>query len=358
MDNSRRPPRRRVHKKRRKSAGLAVLTAMLCLLLVVSVSAIALVIVNWNTLFPTLTIAQASAPDEDIPVWAPNGPESIPDQTEQSPEDTSENQESLVNTETPANPETNNTNNNVPTANTVNTIIPGQEVYAVFPFYIAENAQDYVEFHQQNPHFDAETVVWKVNAFLHIPFYEYIQINNDPRPLLVNPSHRLPYGFVPAVLVPVYDGNPDLLATPETAAAFRLIRASAQQDGLDLAVVSAYRTAERQRVLFDRQGRDGVVARPYHSEHQTGRALDLWGPGGLLDGGGGPPSPTGIWVAENAHNYGFIVRYTVENTHITGFIPEPWHITYVGLEISQYMHRNNILSLEEFVARNPGIGLR
>ena len=341
MDNSRHPRRRRVHKKRRRSAGLAILTVMLCFLLMVSASAIALVVANWNTLFPTLTIAQAFAtPDEDIPAWAEYVPENIPSQTEQPPENTSD---------TPEYPEA---------ANTVNTIAPGQEIYAVFPFYIAAKAQDYVEFHEQNPHLDAETVVWKVNAFLHIPFYDHIQINYDPNPLLVNPSHRLPYGFVPAVLVPVYDGNPDLLATPETAAAFRQMRVSAQQEGLDLAVVSAYRPAERQRVLFERQGRDGVVARPYHSEHQTGRALDLWGPGGLLDSGGGPPSPTGLWVAENAHNYGFIVRYTEENTHITGFISEPWHITYVGLEISQYMHQNNILSLEEFVARNPGIGLR
>ena len=351
MDNSRRSRGRRVHKRKRRSAGLVVLTAMLCLLLMVSASAIVLVITNWNALFPTLTVAQAfTTPDEDIPVWAQYNPEDSPGQIEQSPGDTSE---------TPGYSEAGNNNPPSYTTNTVNTaeVAPGQEIYAAFPFYIAANAQYYVEFHEQNPHLDAETVVWKVNAFLHIPFYYHIQVNYDLNPLLVNPSHRLPYGFVPAVLVPVYDGNPDLLATPETAAAFRQMRTSAQQVGLDLAVVSAYRTAERQRVLFERQSRDGVVARPYHSEHQTGRALDLWGPNGLLDSGGGPPSPTGLWVAENAHNYGFIVRYTEENTHITGFIPEPWHITYVGLEISQYMHLNNILSLEEFVARNPGIGL-
>lgn len=234
------------------------------------------------------------------------------------------------------------------------------EIFQNIPFYIAEKAQDYLEFHSQNPNKDPETVVWKVNAFLHVPKYSYIRFNNDQAPLLVNPSKRIPYGFSPAVLVPVYDGNPNLLGTPETAEAFRRLRASAIQAGLDLAIVSAYRSAERQRYLWERQGRaDGVVARPYHSEHQTGRALDLWGPGpsGLLDAGGGPLSPTGQWVRENAHNYGFIVRYTEENTHITGFISEPWHITYVTLEISQYIHRNNLSSLEEFVARNPEWGL-
>lgn len=238
------------------------------------------------------------------------------------------------------------------------TIPPNQERFANFPFYIPENAEAYTNFQAENPGMDAETVVWKVNAFLHLPFYSYIRVNTDPNPLLVNPSHRLPPGFVPAYLIPVYEGNPDLLATPETVTAFRELRTAAIRAGLDLAVVSAYRSAERQEFLFERQGRvDGVVARPYQSEHQTGRALDLWGPSGLLDGGGGPPSPTGIWVSENAHYHGFIVRYTAENTHITGFIHEPWHITYVGVGISMYIHENRLSSLEEFVARHPGWGL-
>ncbi|MCL2399478.1 MAG: M15 family metallopeptidase [Defluviitaleaceae bacterium] len=243
------------------------------------------------------------------------------------------------------------------TYETLSPIAPGQEIYAVFSFYIAENAQAYLDFHAENPGMNPETVVWKVNAFLHLPFYSHILVNYDPNPLLVNPSHRLPYGFVPAILVPVYENNPNLLATPETTEAFRQMRTSINRAGMDIAVTSAYRTAERQRILFDRQTGDGFVARPYHSEHQTGRALDLWGPGrsGLLDGEGGPPSREGLWIAENAHNYGFIVRYTVYNTHITSFIPEPWHITYVTTDIAQHIHQSGILSLEEFVARYPEI---
>ena len=234
--------------------------------------------------------------------------------------------------------------------------IPDPEIFSNVPFYIADKVQYYIEFYGQNPDMDLDTVVWKVNAFLHVPKFSYIRVNEDPVPLLVNPSHRLPYGFSPAVLVPVYQGNPEMLGTPETAEAFRLLRVSANRAGFDLAVVSAYRNAERQRYLWERQGStDGVVARPYHSEHQTGRALDLWGPGpsGLLDAHNDTPSPTGQWVRDNVHDYGFIVRYTEENTHITGFISEPWHITYVTLEVSQYIYQNNLSSLEEFVARNP-----
>ena len=231
--------------------------------------------------------------------------------------------------------------------------------FSGFAFYKPQHTEDYAYFQYRHPNYDPETVVWKVNAFLHVPFYSYIRTNYDPNPLLVNPANRLPYGFSPSVLVPACDSAPHLLATPETAEAFRLMRQAAQQDGINLVVASAYRPATRQAYLFRRQGyRDGVVARPYQSEHQTGRALDLAGPGGgLLDGGGGPLSPTGQWVRDNAHYFGFIVRYTEENSHITSFINEPWHITYVTTGIARHMVFNNISSLEEFVARYPWWGM-
>jgi len=225
--------------------------------------------------------------------------------------------------------------------------------FSVFSFYIPENAPLYEYFWYHNPHLYAETVVWKVNAHLHLPFYSYIKVNYNPVPLLVNTFYRLPPGFSPYPLVPVNHAYCFLRATPETVAAFRVLQEAAREAGLDLSVTSAFRTAGRQGELFSAQGyRDGAVARPYHSEHQTGRALDLWGPDGLLDARG--PSPTGIWVAQNAHLYGFIVRYRAETIDITGYIHEPWHITYVGPEIAMYMYENRILSLEEFVGRNPG----
>jgi len=339
--------RKNVHRRRRRRGsrlqGLAVV--MLSLLLVVSLTAIAfVVVVVWNDMISVPSLTQVFAREEAVtaPAWIAELPETMPaiggNVVEQEADD-----EEIYEPEEPQEPEP--------------TVPSGQESFIIFPFYKEEHAQDYVEFQARHPYFDAETVVWKVNALLHLEFYSYIRFNNDPNPLLVNPSHRLPYGFSPAILVPVCSSTPEMFATPETTAAFQRFRASAIQAGFDLAVVSAYRNAERQRVLFDRQPGDGVVARPYQSEHQTGRALDLWGPiGGLMDSSG-PPTPVGIWVRENAHNYGFIVRYTAENTHITGFISEPWHITYVGLPISQYIINNNLSSLEEFVARYPGVGI-
>jgi D-alanyl-D-alanine carboxypeptidase len=87
------------------------------------------------------------------------------------------------------------------------------------------------------------------------------------------------------------------------------------------------------------------------SEHHTGRALDLWGPAGLLDQEGA--TDTGRWVAENAHQYGFIIRYKEDSREITGYIYEPWHITWVGVKISTEMREGNYGSLEEYIGKNP-----
>lgn len=239
---------------------------------------------------------------------------------------------------------------------------PAPSPFALLPFYIVENSQAYAYFHVERPYLDYEEVVWKVNVFLHVPFYSEIRIDNNPNPLLVSPAFRLPYYFTPAELVPVNEDNPNIMATPATVEAFRSLRTAAIADGLDIAAVSGYRPASRQRVIFGNQSDPyrvpAAVARPYHSEHQTGRAIDLWGPtpSGLLDATG-PPSAVGLWVAANAHYHGFIVRYTAENSHITSFISEPWHITYVGREIAKYIVNNNLSSLEEFVGRNPGVTL-
>ena len=228
--------------------------------------------------------------------------------------------------------------------------------FMAYSFFIPENEEIYAIFHAERPDLDAQTVVWMVNVHLHLPFFERIYVNEDPNPLLINSFYRLPAGFVPQSLVRVTHANCNFLATPETAAAFRKLRASAAEAGHDIHLASAFRSASRQQEIFDNRGaRDGRIMRPYHSEHQTGRALDLNGPHGLLDRAG--PTPTGTWVANNAHLYGFIIRYRAETTHITGIIHEPWHITYVGLEISMYMNENGILSLEEFVGRNPGASI-
>ncbi|MDQ0726964.1 D-alanyl-D-alanine carboxypeptidase [Microbacterium sp. W4I20] len=94
---------------------------------------------------------------------------------------------------------------------------------------------------------------------------------------------------------------------------------------------------------------DAGSARPGHSEHQTGLALDVVacdaGCGGL-DGFGGTGQSD--WVAAHAWEHGFIVRYEEVGTPVTGYAPEPWHLRYVGVELAEAYHQGGFHTLEEF----------
>ena len=175
----------------------------------------------------------------------------------------------------------------------------------------------------------------------------YVMPHQDPTDILilVNKQNRAP--AVPVTLV-----KPDVTPTkpsvaeniymrPEAAQALEALFAGAAAEGITLYATSGYRSYSTQKAIFDRkaeergeQAANRSVAKPGYSEHQTGLAMDIEGETtlgtGLTEAFG--ESPEGIWVAENCHEYGFIIRYTQDKTSITGYIYEPWHIRYVGVE--------------------------
>jgi D-alanyl-D-alanine carboxypeptidase len=228
---------------------------------------------------------------------------------------------------------------------------PEENIFSQFNFYIADKQPAYEAYRSENPTLSDEEIVWRVNAGLYRPFFSEPALITHANPLLINPYNKLPEYFTPQALEPI--DNEGREATPETVRAFERMKNDAERDGFKLRVQSAYRSIEYQRELYNRAGGDGAVARPAYSEHHTGRALDLSGPDGLMDVNG--PTEMGRWVRDNAYRYGFIVRYTEDTKHITGYIYEPWHITYVGETIAREM--NEYKTLEEYVARNPTASL-
>ncbi|HET7630114.1 MAG TPA: M15 family metallopeptidase [Candidatus Saccharimonadales bacterium] len=139
--------------------------------------------------------------------------------------------------------------------------------------------------------------------------------------------------------------------------------ADAKKDGVNLSMVSGYRSYSYQKQLFNSYARrDGIKAaeaysaRPGYSEHQTGLAADIGSadhPGCTLEDCYAK-TPAGKWLAENVYKYGFIVRYTDANHAVTGYIPEPWHLRFVGTELSNYYYDNHVSSLEEFFGVSGG----
>ncbi len=129
---------------------------------------------------------------------------------------------------------------------------------------------------------------------------------------------------------------------------------SAAKDNIHLVALSGYRSYQRQNTIYNsnlkKYGQaytDSVSAKPGHSEHQTGLAMDISAKsaGYSLTQRFGL-TKEGKWLADNAHHYGYIIRYQKGKEHITGYTYEPWHIRYVGKELASYLYINK-LTLEE-----------
>ena len=119
---------------------------------------------------------------------------------------------------------------------------------------------------------------------------------------------------------------------------------------------SGFRTHKTQKALYDRTREarglavaEKLSARPGFSEHQLGLAADfsVRGQGCVIMVCFGK-TEAGIWLAENAHEHGFILRYPKGYKAITGFQYEPWHFRYVGVELATEMKTRDIKTLEEF----------
>ncbi len=227
----------------------------------------------------------------------------------------------------------------------------GETDFSGIYYYEAEKAARYDDYKRLHPELDNGDVVWMVNANLDKPQYEYdipTDSYDDPY-IIVNKYYKVPEDYRPDDLVSV-DGYE---MRKDTGEAYMKMKRAAADEGKRIRVVSAYRSVEYQRGLYNRYlstdskaNVDRYSARPGYSEHHTGMALDLFG---SVDGlRSFVNTPEYEWVKENCWKYGFIIRYTADIESITGYEDEPWHIRYVGTEVSADMREKGIASFEEY----------
>lgn len=181
--------------------------------------------------------------------------------------------------------------------------------------------------------------------------------------VIVNKNRALtPPTYAPTDLVtpniPLRGGpnSEEMKMRSEAAQALERMTAVAKQQGAQLKLASGYRSYGTQVSVYNSEVKqygqkqaDTESARPGKSEHQTGLVADLQDVNGqcvVADCFGNLPE--GKWVAEHAWEYGFIVRYQPGKEAITGYRYEPWHIRYVGADLAAELHKQNILTLEEF----------
>ena len=155
--------------------------------------------------------------------------------------------------------------------------------------------------------------------------------------LIVNKTYTVPEDYAPGDL------------TPECRQAFNALVAAAAADGIEIFLLSGYRSYELQTSLYNRYvAKDGQAAadtysaRPGHSEHQTGLAADVNSLSYSF-----ADTAEGQWLAANAHKYGFIIRYSKDKQSVTGYAYEPWHIRYLGVGMATAVYESG-LCLEEY----------
>lgn len=147
----------------------------------------------------------------------------------------------------------------------------------------------------------------------------------------------------------------------EAASALTSLVNAARTAGVgEIALESGFRSYQTQQQTYGRHfaergdRADQVSARPGYSEHQLGLGADVVpcaGACGTLDDLAA--TPQGQWVAANAWQHGWIVRYVEGATEVTGYLPEPWHLRYIGPELAKAYHDGGWTSLEAFFALGP-----
>ena len=157
--------------------------------------------------------------------------------------------------------------------------------------------------------------------------------------LIANKTYSLPSTYKPGGL------------TSTTNEAFKKMQAAAKLDGISLVIKSGYRSYATQKSTYNyyvsRDGKtkaDTYSARPGHSEHQTGLAMDL-----NIINDTFHNTKEAKWLASNCYKYGFILRYPKGKTNETGYKYESWHFRYVGVDLATKLYNNgDWITLESY----------
>lgn len=196
-------------------------------------------------------------------------------------------------------------------------------------------------------------------------FYENVITvsNGDSKLVLVNKNYALDSSYAPSdlvlpnVLALGHEQNKTIYLREEASQHLeQLFSAAEQEAGLIFLARSGYRSYETQVSLYQRyvdqngqEAADRFSARAGHSEHQTGLAIHVTADSvnGQLTTEFGKTAE-GIWLKDNAHRFGYIIRYLEGRESETGYQYEPWHIRYVGVEAATEIYQNNWI-LEQYL---------
>lgn len=217
-------------------------------------------------------------------------------------------------------------------------------------YFIFANLDKYLDYINEN-NSNLTDIVAKVNTKSSLGWYKTIADTDTSKGelMLVNKFYKLSETYVPSDLVDVslsyaYEGKQVSKVMYDS---LTNMLDAAKESGYNLVVSQGYRSyADQEEAYNDIEASSGVdyadkvAARPGHSEYQTGLSVvvkPLYTEGSDMEN-----SPEHTWILENAHKYGFILRYPKDKENITGFSYDAWRLRYVGSNAARIIHNENI----------------
>ncbi len=215
-------------------------------------------------------------------------------------------------------------------------------------YYIPNNYNEYLEVAGNVNTQDIDTIIALVNTRANENNYENPEEVEVSNTMLVNKYNYLPKNYNPDDLVDIsnmyaYEGHQ---VKEEVYNNYVRMWKDANDLDLTLLVNSSFRTYEIQKEQHDLYG-DNYAARPGYSEHETGLALDIVTYGNI--GNEFATTDEFAWLKDNAHKYGFILRYPEGKEELTGYSYESWHYRYLGVELATKVYESK-LTYDEYHA--------
>ena len=225
-------------------------------------------------------------------------------------------------------------------------------------YFIENNLKEYLEYYKQSDN-SLTDVVAIVNVGSNYDWYTNTKKSDTTKNelMLTNKFYSLDNTYNSENMVTVskqYSYGENQMVTSETFDAFLNMFNDAKKEDLTLIINSSYRSYEDQKEIYefykDTRGEteaNKIAAKPGFSEHQTGMSIDIQTYGSTASTF--EEFDEFNWLKDNAHKYGFILRYPKDKEYLTGYEYESWHYRYVGVEAATYIYENNI-TFDEYYA--------
>ena len=225
-------------------------------------------------------------------------------------------------------------------------------------YFLEKNLERYLDYQNKNQNKEIKEIVSIVNVGADSSYYTNTKETDIEKKelMLVNKYHYLNNNYEPNDVINIssryaYSGNQ---TSEEILEHYKKMFNAAENDGMELIISSAYRSYEEQEETYNyykkTKGEEYAnthAALPGYSEHQTALAFDILTTGANITNFENTKEFS--WLQENAHKYGFIMRYPKDKEYLTGYEYEPWHYRYVGIEAATKIKNENI-TFEEYYA--------